>query len=436
MSTARLILVEPIGRLGARLILQQALEDEVTEFLGRARYESPGRPPRGRRRQRPPGARRGTGRSRRRAQDPRGPCGDGRALPRSRRTRVELGAELAQRPQQLAADIRPAEVGGLNDDKLTTADGLGDIGQRRDLKYPRPGAHLVRQARHPVAPRVEDVRRPLPRPGQHAGIKLWHGVHLQLQRGHNAEVPAAAAQRPEELGLVLVVGAHELPVRGDELGRAHAVAGQAVLASEPAVATAERVADDPDLGRGAGQSSEPRGRGQRAHVAPLRGRADADAAVLEVDLGPGHPPRLEEERVPAESGQRARAVPFGLHGHAQAVVASEVDDRGDLVCVVGSRHHGGYLIDGEVPGGACGIPALLARLDNVYPVQHSGSPRSASASAGVRRPTLVSLARPHESKIGPPTAAREPAPDTPRVMDPWHRPVGKRLRPASRTSVP
>ena len=34
--------VDPIGtvgRLGARLILQQALEDEVTEFLGRARYE-------------------------------------------------------------------------------------------------------------------------------------------------------------------------------------------------------------------------------------------------------------------------------------------------------------------------------------------------------------------------------------------------------------
>lgn len=31
--------VEAIGRLGARLILQQALEDEVTEFLGRVRYE-------------------------------------------------------------------------------------------------------------------------------------------------------------------------------------------------------------------------------------------------------------------------------------------------------------------------------------------------------------------------------------------------------------
>ena len=31
--------IEEIGRLGARLIIQQALEDELSEFLGRARYE-------------------------------------------------------------------------------------------------------------------------------------------------------------------------------------------------------------------------------------------------------------------------------------------------------------------------------------------------------------------------------------------------------------
>jgi putative transposase len=30
--------VEAVARIGARLILQQALEDEVTEFLGRERY--------------------------------------------------------------------------------------------------------------------------------------------------------------------------------------------------------------------------------------------------------------------------------------------------------------------------------------------------------------------------------------------------------------
>ncbi len=31
--------IEAVARLGARLILQQALEDEVTEFVGRGRYE-------------------------------------------------------------------------------------------------------------------------------------------------------------------------------------------------------------------------------------------------------------------------------------------------------------------------------------------------------------------------------------------------------------
>jgi putative transposase len=36
--------IEAIGRLGARLILQRALEEELTEFLGRERYERRGEP--------------------------------------------------------------------------------------------------------------------------------------------------------------------------------------------------------------------------------------------------------------------------------------------------------------------------------------------------------------------------------------------------------
>ncbi len=36
--------IEAIGRLGDRLILQQALEEELTEFLGRERYERRGEP--------------------------------------------------------------------------------------------------------------------------------------------------------------------------------------------------------------------------------------------------------------------------------------------------------------------------------------------------------------------------------------------------------
>src|SRR6266542_1581699 len=36
--------IEAIGRLGARLILQRVLEEELSEFLGRERYERRGEP--------------------------------------------------------------------------------------------------------------------------------------------------------------------------------------------------------------------------------------------------------------------------------------------------------------------------------------------------------------------------------------------------------
>jgi len=47
---------------------------------------------------------------------------------------------------------------------------------------------------------------------------------------------------------VLVVGANEATVCGDELDRDNAVRGQAVLAGEPADPSPERVADDADVG--------------------------------------------------------------------------------------------------------------------------------------------------------------------------------------------
>ncbi len=36
--------IEEVARLGARLIIQRAMEDEVTRFLGRGRYERSGEP--------------------------------------------------------------------------------------------------------------------------------------------------------------------------------------------------------------------------------------------------------------------------------------------------------------------------------------------------------------------------------------------------------
>ena len=59
-------------------------------------------------------------------------------------------------------------------------------------------------------------------------------VQRELDRGDDAEVAAAAAQRPEQVGVLVGGGADELAARGHELDGEHVVGREAVLALEPA----------------------------------------------------------------------------------------------------------------------------------------------------------------------------------------------------------
>ena len=83
-------------------------------------------------------------------------------------------------------------------------------------------------------------------------------------------------------------GAHEPAVGRDDLGGEQAVGGQAVAAAEPAEAAAERVADDADVGRRAGERGEADLRGGAGDVEPLGAGLDARDAVALVDLDAAH----------------------------------------------------------------------------------------------------------------------------------------------------
>ena len=108
---------------------------------------------------------------------------------------------------------------GLDDGELAAAQVLGELLERRELEDPADRGDLLGHRPRPVEPRVQHLGRALPREEQDAGVDLGDRVQLELERRHDAEVAAAAAQRPEQLGLVLVVDAAELPVGGDELDR-------------------------------------------------------------------------------------------------------------------------------------------------------------------------------------------------------------------------
>src|SRR3712207_3765735 len=81
-------------------------------------------------------------------------------------------------------------------------------------------------------------------------------MDAELERGDDAEVAPAAAESPEEIGVLLRVHPDELPVGGDDVCGDEVVARQAVLAREPAETATEGQAGD------AGGRHEPSGGGE------------------------------------------------------------------------------------------------------------------------------------------------------------------------------
>src|SRR5205085_8630826 len=110
------------------------------------------------------------------------------------------------------------------------------------------GRDLVGHGVGPLAPGVQHLGRALEREEQHARVDLAHWVEHDLDRGDHAYAPAPAAHGPEEVGLVALVGADELAVRGDDFDGGHAIGRQPVATGEPAHPAAEGVAHHAHVG--------------------------------------------------------------------------------------------------------------------------------------------------------------------------------------------
>ncbi len=145
------------------------------------------------------------------------------------------------------------------------------VGDRREMQRRGPRHELVGEPWPDRVPRVQHLVRALDREEVGACVELLDLDDVELDRGHDAEVAAAAAQRPEQIGLVLGIDADQLAIGGHELERRDGVRLQPVLAREPSHAAAQRVAGDADVGRGAVQPRRPwadRRGATRSHLTP------------------------------------------------------------------------------------------------------------------------------------------------------------------------
>ena len=185
------------------------------------------------------------------------------------------------------------------------------------LQSANSGDDGVGQPRHEVAPRRAAPRRPrrtgrAPAPVATCGPER---VQVELERRDDAEAAAAAAHRPEQVGvLVAARGAHR-PVGGDDLDRAQVVAGSGRSAR---CRTTHAAAEGEPGDR---RSRRPRRRASPARTAGWPGR------------------RRPSVRRPGPDGARDRVDVHGRHRRQvdhQAVVADRAP--GDLVPAAADAH--------------------------------------------------------------------------------------------------
>ena len=275
------------------------------------------------------------GQRRRRLADP---LEDRLRLPRAdaageHRARHRDGAGALLVGIQLRVPHRPQEVGDRLGQRAEGRDGaLARLDVAR-VDHPRHhhgaavqllGHEGQRRREHHVGDRAQLVRRRLglrDEAGDHLGRRgedeqaaddRVDRVEPVLQARDDAEVAAAAAQRPEQLRLGLGVHAAQPPVRGDDLRREQVVDGQPVLAHEEADAAGERDAADPDGARVA-----------EARREPVLARRDGERAGGEARARPGRAPGgVELERAQRREVDHDAAVGDAV---ARGAVAAAAD---------------------------------------------------------------------------------------------------------------
>jgi hypothetical protein len=138
----------------------------------------------------------------------------------------------------------PAVAAGHDRDRLAV-DVLGQERQRRCDGHRDQRVDLVRDSEGPVAVEGKQVL------GLIAGVEdraaVDHRavlVQAVLECRHDAEVSAAAAQRPEQVWVLILAGAHEVAIGGDDVRRDEVVAGEPAGTGEMPDPAAEREPGD------------------------------------------------------------------------------------------------------------------------------------------------------------------------------------------------
>jgi hypothetical protein len=275
---------------------------------------------------------------------------------------------------------------------------LGRNERRLRFADPRGEGRRERRGRVEVPPAAQHRRGVLDREEELDDVRpAGDRVQPELELGHDPEVAAAAAQPPEQLGVVGLVNVVPVAFGRDQLVRRHVVARQAVPAREPAHPAAERQPADSGMGhvaRGRGQSMLHRGAVERAEQSPT---LHPGATALRIDDNAAHRGQVDHEAA-LRHAEAEHAVPAAPHPDLEVAVSGVADRLGHVVRARAADYRARAPIDHGVPHGPRfvvsrrAVPEEAVVNDSTHRARLS-APLPASTTGSPPRPTY---GRPHQ----------------------------------------
>ena len=192
------------------------------------------------------------------------------------------------------------------------------------------------------------------------------GDHLQrmervLEGGRNAEVAAAAAQRPEEVGIGFGVDVEDVSVGCDEFDGGQVVGRKPVFRHQPAEpATQSEAGDARGRDRPAGDG-EPMGRGLAVQLAPEHPALRAHCARAGVHVDPLHRREVDHQRA-VDDRTAGDVVTAAADADLETLRAREANRVCDIRRVLAANDHCRSPIDQTVMNAPRIVVALIFRL--------------------------------------------------------------------------
>jgi len=162
-------------------------------------------------------------------------------------------------------------------------------------------------------------------------------MQLELEGRSDAEIAAAASDRPEQVVVLGLAGPHWSAIGGDQVGREEVVNGQPVTAGQVADTAAECETAD------AGGRDDPAGRrqavgvGRIVEVSPGCAPARTRSAAARIDSNVSHQGQVDDEAVVVAT-EAGRAVAATADGEIQFVLAGEIHRRHHVRDLLGADH--------------------------------------------------------------------------------------------------